>query len=260
MTENRYDQVKDHWENQKTVSLRDTYLKDLEMRQIISFIKEIPQKKMALEIGCGDGEGTKKYQNDFHQYIAVDYSKEMLKKASEELKGEKALLVCCDVRFLPFKQSVQFDCIISERCLINMPDKESQKTALKQLGEYLNQGGRFIFMEGTADGLERVNEFRNAVGLNPIPMPWHNIFFHEEEIEKFLSTDFNQLKKGSFALYYLNSRVLNAAVSAPNPPQYESPINENTYKICLAMEKNSFLNEVFEKTIGQIFYLFLEKR
>ena len=255
----RFYKIKKHWDNQNTYSMRDFFVKDIEISKITSLIDSLKQKfDYILEIGCGDGEGTSKYSNFSKNFIAIDYSMTMLKKAKANVSNKNVFFIQADVRYLPFKKDFQVDLIISERCLINLPSKEEQYTTIDKL---LNLNKTyFILAEGSKQGLDNINKLRKLFQLDDIKMPWHNIFFDEDELLDFLKNKVNIIKKGSFWFYYLSSRVLHPAYVQPDNPTYESKFNEYPYKIYKELEA-SFFEQIEEPySIGQIFYMLIEKK
>ncbi|MBP7459724.1 MAG: class I SAM-dependent methyltransferase [Candidatus Delongbacteria bacterium] len=256
-----FDQIKQYWENQSTLSLKDTYLKRIEVQKIVSLIaSENSRYERALEIGCGDGEGTHEYSSRCRHLVALDYSFTMLQKARQQTADQDSIsLVQADVRHLPFKPSIRFDLIISERCLINLPQKSEQEECIRQLTHRLNPAGRFVLVEGSKQGLERLNRIRHRVGLPPIPMPWHNQFFDESDLIPFLKPFYSILHQGSFWYYYIGSRVIQPALIYPDEPKHDSELNRITWQVYQDLGEDFWphLQEPF--TIGQIFYLDLQK-
>jgi len=263
LKKNHFQKVKEYWENQETVSLKDESLKKLEIDTIIKLIKanKTPLiRDLTIEIGCGDGEGAKNYHQHSKHHICLDYSLTMLKKGKQSLEDKTNIsFIQADVRDLPFKESVLFDLIISERCLINLPSVEQQYKSINQLTNHLKSKGQFIFVEGTKQGLDNLNKIRGELSLSPIPMPWHNIFFNEDELIPVLNKNFAIRDKNSFWFYYIGSRILNPAVEHPNPPQYDSKINLNSYLISKSLNEYFHSDLNISISIGQIFYLNLIK-
>ncbi len=42
----------------------------------------------------------------------------------------------------------------------------------------LKPGGLYVMIENTYEGLENLNSVRRQVGLDNIPVHWHNYFLH----------------------------------------------------------------------------------
>ncbi len=256
--------VRQYWNDKDTVSLKDSLLKEIEMEQIKEYLTS--KEKLftwGLELGCGDGEGSCRYAEHVHEFIAVDYSLTMLQKAQLRIKEKgvnNCFLVCADVRHLPFSMKPLFDVIISERCLINLANWPEQADVLRSIPHYIKENGYWIFIEGTRQGLENLNRQRDILGLKPIPMPWHNCFFDEKELLPLLGLFFNIAERGSFWFYYLISRAMQPALVFPQDPSYDNPLNQIAAKLYHSMAGEFFSQQKDLPSLGQIFYLLLEKK
>jgi len=62
-------------------------------------------------------------------------------------------------------------------------------------------------IENTFEGLEALNKTRRAVGLGDIPVHWHNLFFHHNQLLKFLIPFFEFKTHHTLDLHYLLTRV-----------------------------------------------------
>ncbi|NMC59368.1 MAG: class I SAM-dependent methyltransferase [Candidatus Methanofastidiosa archaeon] len=123
-----------------------------------------------------------------------------------------------------------FDIVISERCLLNLPSKESQFQMIKRIWEILKPDGIYVMVEGSYDGLIRLNEIRKLFGLKEIPDKDENNFsslkFVEKELENYVINYFDISKKHFFGMYYFISRVIHPLLVYPEEPKFESRINE----------------------------------
>jgi len=140
----------------------------------------------------------------------------------------------CDVRHLPFAEN-SFDCVISERCLQNLPSRKDQFQTIREVHRVLKHGGVYLMVEGTDDGLSRLNAVREQVGLDPIPpVSEENVSalrFREEEIKKFLRELFEIETVQFFGTYYLISRVVHPLLVQPEKPKFDAKINTIARKI-----------------------------
>jgi hypothetical protein len=84
-------------------------------------------------------------------------------------------------------------------------------------------------VEGTRDGLRRLNNLRLQVGLPEIPDRAEDnissLKFEEAEIEEYLAPRFDILNRHYFGLYYLISRVVHPLLVKPLSPRFDAPIN-----------------------------------
>ncbi len=107
------------------------------------------------------------------EILGVDISPEMIEGANylksisrDEIKGQInfKLANILDTTF----ENNYFDIVISERCLLNLPSKESQFQMIKRIWEILKPDGIYVMVEGSYDGLIRLNEIRKLFGLKEI--------------------------------------------------------------------------------------------
>jgi len=166
--------ILDHWNEKNVESMYDKNLLNAEIDLIKKHIQ--PNSKI-LDAGCGEGEGTYVYSSikgvEIH---AVDFSDTRLKKASRRLKGRKNVTLK-KIDFLnKYELDKDYDIIISQRFIINIPEWQLQKQVLLGFMNMLKTGGQLIMLEGSKNGANDLNEFRKAYGLEPIPIQWHNYF------------------------------------------------------------------------------------
>lgn len=211
---------------------RDFNMRELEIDFILSHIQN---NTRILDIGCGNGYTDIRIAKERNvEIIGVDFSEEMLKGAESLRKGFKDELVgdvtfqLGDVRKLEWWDDY-FDVVISERCLLNMPNREAQYRTILEVYRVLKEKGIFIMVEGTRDGLRRLNNLRVRVGLDPIPDRMEDnitsLKFEEEELELFLTKHFKIIRKQYFGTYYLISRVIHPLLVAPKQPSFDAEIN-----------------------------------
>ena len=242
---------------------RDFNLRELEIDFIIDCIQSITSRDMRpriLDIGCGNG------YTDFRiakavqgEIVGVDFSKQMISGA-EYLRSKhqnellsRLVFQAADVRNLKWNDGY-FDIVTSERCLLNLPAVETQHDVIRGVHRVLKKGGVFIMVEGTRDGLRRLNDLRIKVGLEPITDQAEDnvssLKFEEKNIEEFLSKYFKVIVKQHFGMYYLISRVVHPLLVFPDPPKYNARINEIAREI--AMHEPDF------KQMGHVMGLMLE--
>jgi ubiquinone/menaquinone biosynthesis C-methylase UbiE len=200
--------IREYWENSNTVSLKDDNLRQLESDAIIQWINPVDS---VLDVGCGDGVNSILYAKSASHLIGVDYSEEMIKKAKQRLKGSDL----CNVEFRTVSVSQlasmaeKFDVVITQRCLINLTSFEDQQSAIISLHNLIKPKGLYLMLECFEQGLVFLNELRKNLGLEPLPMPWHNRFFDLNELMAVLKSRFIIKSITDFSLYYLITRLLN---------------------------------------------------
>jgi SAM-dependent methyltransferase len=80
-----------------------------------------------------------------------------------------------------------YDIVVSQRFLINLMEWPLQQKVLLDLMSMLKPGGRLLLLEGSQQGVDSLNEFRAALGLEPINVKWHNLFFDDQALIEFMS-------------------------------------------------------------------------
>lgn len=239
MLESRVKQFWDHQANKfgssDLATAPDHAYRELEIRAIIPLIRG----DFVLDVGCGNGYSTFLFalKRPGGQFVGVDYSKAMIKEANHRLKRTpyppKLKFHCMDVRRMR-RFHKKADCIISERCLINLKSWKQQKLALLEMKKCLAPKGRIILVENFIDGLEKLNTLRSEFGLHDIKVRWHNRYLHISEFHEFCREHFYIMQEKNIGnLYYIISRVVYAALAKQNgkEPEYNNPINSIAAKL-----------------------------
>ena len=198
-------EVLEYWDCKNVASMYDKHLLGLEIDLVSAQIR--PNSKI-LDAGCGEGEGTAVYARipgvNIH---AVDFSDTRLAKAAERLRECKNVLLK-KVDFLStYQLDRDYDYVISQRFLINLMEWDLQKKVLSDLKSLLRPGGRFVMLEGSAEGVATLNNVRNAFGLEPIPVKWHNLFFIDSVLTKFMASEgFRLIQEDGLGEYFFLTR------------------------------------------------------
>lgn len=227
---------------------RDFNLRELEISFIIKSVKNFIKfnsnsKVNLLDIGCGNGYTDIRIAQEVDAKITgLDFSQGMISGAQFLSKRFQDCMLSMptfnigNVCKLPWGDT-SFDIVISERCLLNLPDRDTQHDVILEVHRVLREGGIYIMVEGTHNGLRQLNELRVSVGLQPIPDRAEDnvssLKFEEEEIEGFLSKYFKIAKKQHFGMYYLISRVVHPLLVFPDAPKFDAKINEVARVIAL---------------------------
>jgi len=231
--------IKEYWDGQAekygadvSATMPDALLKDLEVRTICD---HLGRSKNLLDVGCGNGYSTIKFAKAF-QFLrvqGVDYSEKMIEAANRTLKSEhkelkaRVSFAVGDITDLKLKPG-SFDTITTDRCLINLPNPQSQLLALANVHRVLQAGGIYLMCEDTIQGLSRINEMRKSCSLSTIPMRWHNQYIDEQAFLPVAKKLFEVIEINNFSsLYYIASRIFNAKLSEMEgkEPSYNHPLN-----------------------------------
>lgn len=161
-----------------------------------------------LDAGCGEGEGTETYASVRGATVhGVDFSARRLDLARARLSEKSNVTL--------FRQDLteavglvpDYDIVISQRFLINIPEWELQMKVLRQLMGLLAHHGRLLLLEGHQEGAAALNEFRAAAGLEPIPVKWHNVFLSDTRLKRFMKAEGYRLTaEDSLGAYFLMTR------------------------------------------------------
>ncbi|HBB03185.1 MAG: hypothetical protein US89_C0008G0003 [Candidatus Peregrinibacteria bacterium GW2011_GWF2_38_29] len=197
--------ILDHWNEKNVESMYDKNLLNAEINLIK---KHIPAGSKILDAGCGEGEGTYAYSSIKDVKIhAVDFSDTRLKKASLKLKGKKNVTLK-KIDFLnKYELDKDYDIIISQRFIINIPKWQLQKQVLLGFMNMLKNGGQLIMLEGSENGADDLNKFRKIYNLNPIPIQWHNYFLNDTKLINFMKENkFRLINTSGLGAYFLLTR------------------------------------------------------
>jgi len=253
--------IKKHWEEvgkqyQNKVGIsptsRDPYLAKLEKDNIL---KHLNSKSNVLEIGCGDASHTIEYAKYVNHITAIDLSENLLQLAEKNISvsGVKNIelhqLSVLDLK--EFFKNQQFDIIISQRCLINLPEWEYQKDALSQIHFLLKKGGLFLMTEGFNEELDALNKERTKFNLSPIRVVDYNRNFENTEFNGFISKIFNIEEILDYGFYLYMSRIYHPLVVEPEMTKHQSPLN----KIAALLASQSNYYKEFKKFSYNLLYI-----
>jgi ubiquinone/menaquinone biosynthesis C-methylase UbiE len=195
--------IKAYWDDEKVQSLEDQHLLNAEIELIKRWI---PQGSKILDAGCGEGIGTLVYADGARQLDAVDFSATRLDMARKRLDGWNNVTFK-QVDFLGKDPMLDhdYDVVISQRLLINLPSWEQQSNILSYFMSLLKRNGRLLLLEGSQDGVAQLNLLRELLDLSPIPVRWHNLFLDDLKLQR-LMVNHRLIEKSGFGGYWLLTR------------------------------------------------------
>ena len=214
---------------------RDVLAKQLEIEAIAGYVRD---GMHILDIGCGNGLTAIELAKRFHvDVMGFDYAEEMVSAANKLAVGQKlcgsVTFRIGDVRKLE-EISDRFDLIYTERVIINLPSWELQKKAIADICNLLAPNGLFVMCENSQDGLDKINSFRNSVGLTSIVPPWHNRYLRDVEVAQISIPGIRLDGVNCYSsTYYFLSRIVNAWLAAQDgkEPDYDAPVNHLALKL-----------------------------
>lgn len=226
------DRIKEHYAKQaaefgasKQSTMKDVNIRDKEVERIIECLYRLNNhysNPRILEIGCGNGYTAEQIVKRLTlKLTGVDFSEDLIEIArNRHLKGVDFRIG--NILDLEFPHN-HFDIMLSERCLINLRSWDEQKTAFNEIRRVLKIGGVYLMIEAFTDGLDSLNEARQVVGLDPIPQPFHNLYFNKNDFLEFIKDKFEDFSithpdlsvensENFLSTYYFGSRVLYPAL------------------------------------------------
>jgi ubiquinone/menaquinone biosynthesis C-methylase UbiE len=246
--------------------------RDYNNREIeIHALRQNMKGNRVLDLGCGTGYTLLALASSITQgrLVGVDFSQTMVDAAIELAGDEFAHLrmkpeyVCADAfAFLDQVSPGDFDTIISERLIVNLPSWDRQRTLIEMIIDRLPAGGRYLMVEGSAEGFKDLNEVRVRCGLSAIP----DRYAGNESSNKLDERQLNELLKvrddvlvrheNAFSFYTIASKVLHPLLVAPEEPKFASPINDHARFVQLALTEAGYVMPV----IGAAKLWVIEKR
>ncbi len=229
MLKQRYDEIALTLDDATTAC--DFNLRDLEIELGIEPIRDGDR---ILDVGCGLGVALRHYAATRKvDAYGIDYSGNMIDGAKRRL-AEAAPDLQIDFREasvvdLPFDGDM-FDVVTSHRCLMALLDWDLQKEALVEVHRVLKPGGVLVLMEGTFEGLARLNFFRSQFGLGEIDAGGRDrlltLKFHEPDLLAFVEPYYELQRIQRFGMYYFLTRIVQPLLVAPASPTYDHELNE----------------------------------
>jgi len=211
----------------------DYNLRELEIETALGCIED---GQRVLDVGCGLGYALRQYaaRRRIEGY-GIDYAQNMIegcRKLEQVQPGPRLGTVTfqqADVLKLPFADG-WFDVVTSARCLMALLDWERQKQALVEIARVLKPKGVLVLMEGTQEGLARLNEVRATFGLSAIEGSGRDrlctLKFNEADLLTFTADRYDLERVQRFGMYYFLTRIVHPLLVAPEQPRYDARINE----------------------------------
>lgn len=241
----RKDDIKKFWDDQakerKTnpnATTNDIFIRELEINTLIQTINELGLRTgNVLDVGCGNGYSTLKIASSLTElnFLGIDYSENMIEMAKNNLENKAELksrlqFKVGDVTNLDAScGTTTFDLIISDRSLINVETEEMQDHAIKEIARHTKNGGYYIAIENFMEGQDNMNNARNKMGLQDIPLWWMSTYFTEPRFKASAERFFENVEFRDFASsYYFATKILYSATCKLNgvEPDYNHAIHQ----------------------------------
>ena len=250
-------QVKKFWETRAQdqsltdaeATHSDVWQRWLEIETIKPFLRATDS---LVDVGCGSGYATRLLAPLVRETLGVDFSESMIERARTAAAGKPNLrFEVGNALDLDPRALGTFDVALSVRCLINLETWELQQRAIENIATLLKPGGRFIFVEGLADGRRHLNAMRTQMGLSEMPKVWHNVDFEETQLMPYLDRFFTLEARRHFGVYDFVSRIVHPMAVAPESPVYDSAINRTAAQLAVQLQDFGPVSRVAFLVLGR---------
>lgn len=174
-----------------------------------------------LDAGCGNGTTLTVLRSAFPRAVVsgIEYNEE-LRKIAEQQAGVS--IHSGDLRSRASLPHGPYDVVISQRVLINVMDANDQREALQNLVHLADTNGLVIAIEAFASGLSLTNTARAELGLNPVAMPYHNLFLPDNyfDIDSITRVDLG-VAEYFLSTHYFLSYVLYPALARSGGAEFK---------------------------------------
>jgi SAM-dependent methyltransferase len=228
--------IREHWRKvgeqlsaaeKVTGTTRDPILGSLEEDCLARYLQP---SNTVLEIGCGDAAHTVRYARQVRRIFGLDVADTLIAHARQRVERARIENVEFVVGSVLDLERIfgagDIDCVLSQRCLINLPTWEHQQDALLKIHAVLPKGGVFLMTEGFQEEFDNLNHVREKVGLSPMKVVSYNRNLRHEEFDSFIAPHFEVEAVHGYGLYLLLSRVFHPLAMLPAEPRHDSPLNE----------------------------------
>ena len=208
------------------VTTGDHWFRTLERRKIQEILEKIENKKNILDIGCGDGRTIIALSQKFPDcnFFGIDNAELMIENAKK--LSDNVEFQILDMQKLNTLNR-KFDVIISDRALINLPNRKSQEETIKKIVNSLTEGGHYLMIENFIEGHNEMNRLRCKLKLKKIPIHWYSAYFDEAFAKEFILKHFSIIKRENISsLYYLITKVVYSKICQleKREPDYDNII------------------------------------
>jgi ubiquinone/menaquinone biosynthesis C-methylase UbiE len=223
-----------------SATTNDVHLRRLEVATLTESLRALvlPPGARVVDIGCGDGYSTLQLARALPRvmFLGVDFSESMIETARaaaaatiNDLPPNSIRFEVGDVLELGAAAGAEpFDVALTDRCLINLDSFEAQAHAIAEIAACVVPGGAYIAIENFVEGQENMNDARRRLGLEEIPIRWHNLFFTEPGFVDICSPYFEEIQFTDFSSsYYFATRIVYSGMCRllGQEPDYDHPIH-----------------------------------
>lgn len=159
------------------------------IEEFTKFLKNYPEKKSLLDIGCGNGWISLYLASKGINVVGIDSSKIAIEDANSAKNKSKTKKVKFEVAdFLKFSTKRNFD-IVVDRGLFHHIPKTEWKKYMSQLSKLLRENGLFYLEVFSYNKKGKTSSYKSKDKRNDY---WtYNSFFSKESIQKMFSSKFS---------------------------------------------------------------------
>ncbi len=205
-----------------------------------ALLKHIKRGMHVLDVGCGNGQIACQIAKVAKTVQGIDFSKVILEKARKR-KSKNLEFSFGDVTDLQFADAA-FDLVLSERCLINLPNLNAMAKGLTEIRRVLKRRGLYLMLETSKQGIESLSRYRKMLKLSAVAVPWHNIPIDEDWLNKTIKGKFKLEETVCFGTYFFISRIVHPLLIKPREPKFDAKIN--AVASAIAQKFPAFNNEM----------------
>jgi SAM-dependent methyltransferase len=222
--------------NDHEVNLMDVFQRELEFDAIES---RLSRDMRALEVGCGNGFSTNRFRGRVGHLDAFDKSHEMVERARRSFGETNNRFIEDDV-LAPNSIVGQYDCLICVRVLINLPDTEAQKLAIRNMASLVRAGGVLLLAEGFTEGFQELSALRQKVGLPPLVPSPINHYSSWADLEPTVATSFDVEATWHLGMYDYLTRVLYPYMVGPDNATHNTNFADRCHQMARAFNPDGF--------------------
>ncbi len=153
--------------------------------QTLQEISQLPPRQKILEIGCGNGIGTRFIYEYFQpsQFIATEYDERLVEITKKKTNGKNILVEQADATAFRFADN-EFDAVIGLSVLHHIPNWQK---ALNELRRIIKPNGLLIIKELS---IETFETFFGKISRRFVEHPYDEMFRKDELIDYLKQTGF----------------------------------------------------------------------
>lgn len=206
-----------------TATMADLRTRELESAFVADFVRKyIAEDATIADLGCGNGITLSEIRRirPKSRLIGLEFTPGLRQIAEQRFADDPNTVICAgDIR-LPITAFGQVDAVICQRVIINLLDRDDQRTAFRNIKDSIKPGGHLLLIEAFESGLLQINAARDEFGLPPLPPAHHNLYLSDTFFDEFEDTKMlldQDLQKNFLSTHYFVSRVLHPVVLGEHP-------------------------------------------